>query len=252
MTKKHFQKHTNNKGLKGALFISGSIHFLIVLFVLLSPPGWLIQPKPPMEVVWVEIPKGIEEDFTSEEPIKESPKTAEKQVQPLKPLPEKSKAMPEPKAKKEKKKKVTQKKIVTTKKEAGSIAKIDEMLKNRDITQAKKANTQGSKYGNSTKGKRNKNYQGALIKYRAQVQAKILRNWHPPSGSSGTISIVVRISRSGSVISTRWGKRSSDGSLNNSAMRAVKAASPFPMPPDVLKSEAYGEGFSVVFNPRRR
>jgi outer membrane biosynthesis protein TonB len=45
-------------------------------------------------------------------------------------------------------------------------------------------------------------------------------------------------------------RRSGNGSVDDSALRAIQRASPFPVPPEELKWEALNEGFLVEFDPR--
>lgn len=61
--------------------------------------------------------------------------------------------------------------------------------------------------------------------------------------------IEVMIDANGRVVSTSFGKTSGDGSFDESALRALKLASPFPIPPPSVRDEALKEGFGVTFHP---
>lgn len=237
--------------------ISVFFHVICITIILASPPGWFFQPTPPMEFMWVELPKGVSEDVETVQEKKELPKETKQQLEALKPIPKPKKdAMPEPKDKKKtQEKKIVAKKPRKTSRMDSALAKIDKRLKQRDTGDVEKG-TGGFEHGTSNKPQKDKAYQAALIKYRAQIRSRILRQWVPPSSANdqptGNVSITVIISKGGDVMSTHWAKKSSNASLNESAMRAIRRASPFPIPPDPLKWEAFNEGFSVVFNPRTR
>lgn len=266
--------------LKRPLIISAIGHIIVLILMIFAMESQRIEPPQKMDFVWVEIPKGVPAEFVEPRPEEEIPESersfelpkgvpqkvagqkapemkAEEEISTKKPEPD-EKAMPEPAKKGEKKQ--AAKKTAGSSKINSALAKIDQRLKDRDVT---KTPGIGSPDGTSTKAptaigspdgtatnRSSAEYQGALIKYRANVRSKIIYQWRPPDGvKKEKMSIIVFISRSGSIISKRWGKKSSSEALNNSAMRAIDRASPFPIPPDVLKSEAFGEGFSVVFNP---
>jgi TonB family protein len=82
-----------------------------------------------------------------------------------------------------------------------------------------------------------------------------MREWIVPvkyteMGQGYNAKIEVMINMDGDVVSVRWASRSGNASFDQSALRAVKKASPFPKPPDMLAWEAYNEGFLVEFDPR--
>lgn len=227
------------------LVISAILHIIVVLLVLFMPADFLIDSEPEPEITWIELPKGKGEDIEIKE-VKKLPEKPVEEVKPIKPLPKKEKVMKEPK------KKIVKRPVKSKKSKA--LEKIEKRLKERELAQTKTKGT-GFEHGTSDKPLKDQNYHAALLKYRAQVRAKILRQWIPPKLESGvrqTVRITVFISKSGDVMSTRWAKKSSSEALNQSALRAVRRASPFPIPPDPLKWEAYKEGFSVVFNPPNR
>lgn len=234
--------------LSRSIFISGILHLIAILFVILIPTDILMSPDPEPKIMWVELPKGTGEDFEAIKEVKRLPETVKEEVKPLKPLPKDKKVMKEPKKKK--------KKIIKPRKSRidKALAKIDKKLKDREVAQPKTTGT-GFEHGTTDKPLKDQNYHAALLKYRALIRARIIRQWIPPTNLGVTrpvVRITVFISKSGNVLSTRWAKRSSNEAFNQSAVRAVRRASPFPIPPDPLKWEAYKEGFSVVFNPPNR
>ncbi len=93
-----------------------------------------------------------------------------------------------------------------------------------------------------------------IAQYRGQVRSKIIRQWIRTSSSAEDkilrARVLVRINASGAVISKSLTKSSGDGAFDNSALRAVERASPFPPPPEGVKGEALGEGFIVDFSSR--
>ncbi len=93
-----------------------------------------------------------------------------------------------------------------------------------------------------------------IAQYRGQVRSKIIRQWIRTSSSAEDkvlrARVMVRINASGAVISKSLTKSSGDGAFDNSALRAVERASPFPPPPEGVKGEALSEGFIVDFSSR--
>lgn len=252
-----------------AILISFCIHVIVISIIAIFPPGSFINPKPPLNITWIELPKGTGEDVYG---LKDTNKLPESTIQEqekaieeaLKPLPEdKKKAMPEPK--KEEKKpapKEVVKKQPKKDRMSSALAKIDERLKDRraapEAAQVESSG-EGYKYGTSSKPNRVPIDDPDYLKYQAMVRAKILQQWvlpgavtQMPTEERPSVRIIVMISKSGDVISKRWAKKSNMESLNASAMRAVERSSPFPIPPERLKWEAYNEGFLVEFNARRR
>lgn len=142
-----------------------------------------------------------------------------------------------------------------------ALAKIDEQLKNREdeilqikktevgVAQAKDKNTGQSVFG----GEEGNVIDPALIQYYNAVKKKINREWilarQDVSGNMVT-KIVVMIDGSGHVTRTWFKKTSGDGSFDDSALRAIKKAAPYPSPPASIRKEALTEGFMIEFNPR--
>ena len=58
------------------------------------------------------------------------------------------------------------------------------------------------------------------------------------------------INEDGEVVSTQWDHHSGDTSFDASCVRAIQRASPFDIPTEKLRWEAYNEGFLVEFDPR--
>lgn len=141
-----------------------------------------------------------------------------------------------------------------------ALAKIDKQLSGRQVVPESgqvPANMDGYKYGTSDKPLRVSPSDPEYLKYQAMVRAKIIRSWIPPTvyageGGKYRARIEVMISMSGDVVSARWAKTSGNPSFDQSAMRAVRNASPFPRPPERLAWEAYNEGFLVEFDPRMK
>lgn len=142
-----------------------------------------------------------------------------------------------------------------------ALAKIDEQLKNREdeilqirktevgVAQAKDKNTGQSVFG----GEEGNVLDPALIQYYNAVKKKINREWIlARQDFSGNIvtKIVVMINGSGQVTRTWFKKTSGDGSFDDSALRAIKKAAPYPPPPQSIREEALTEGFMIEFNPR--
>lgn len=81
----------------------------------------------------------------------------------------------------------------------------------------------------------------ALAYYFVLIQDKITGNWTPPKMSPGTtasVSLSLRILRSGQVRDLVVGSSSGDRLLDDSAVRAVGLSSPLPPLPPLFKAEA--------------
>lgn len=265
----------NVPSLKKAVFYSILAHILLILFVIFSPmlPWNLMPEEKPLDIVWVELPKGTGEDITGiretqtlpQTTIQESKEIPEEKTPPT-PPPQKvvvkkqppvdtKKDMLEPTKKDQKKKepRVTYGDAAMRK----ALAKIDkELKKSPEAAQTGSGSGEGYKFGTGDKPLRISRGDPAYLRYQAQVRAKIMGNWIAPgrytSGESvPTARVHVTISASGQVLSTRWVRRSGDSSFDESALRAISRASPFPVPPEELKWEALNEGFLVEFDIRR-
>lgn len=139
-----------------------------------------------------------------------------------------------------------------------ALAMIDKELSGRQVVPeaGQVEGSDGYKYGTSDKPLRVSPSDPEYLKYQAMVRARIIREWIVPSiyaddiGKRLSSRIEVMINMDGDVVSTRWISKSGNASFDQSAMRAVRKASPFPRPPDRLAWEAYNEGFLVEFDPR--
>ncbi len=141
----------------------------------------------------------------------------------------------------------------TQKAETDAMAMIDKLIEQREVdlstAQAKKGESGQSPWG----GDIGDEVDPQVITYYNTLKRRIQKEW-VLSGSDyagGTLStkIVVLIDGEGNVISADFEKSSGDGSFDDSAMRALKKASPFPIPPDTVKNEALTEGFEFEFKP---
>jgi protein TonB len=77
---------------------------------------------------------------------------------------------------------------------------------------------------------------GAIRNYAGIVNAWISRNKPNHPGAAGTVVVLLAISPSGSLISTRVVSSSGNQMLDRSALAAVQRSSPFPKPPPAAKS----------------
>lgn len=243
-----------------------------------------------IDVMWVELPKGSSEDIglgvKESTSLPQSTIEEQKKIfQPEKPqqqtLKPEMKAPPTPppeataqKPTKQKRPEIDTSKMVRSddkakvkmptatsgnKKIRNALAMIDKELAGRQIvpeaSQVGKS-SDGYKYGTSNKPLKVSPSDPEYIKYQAMVRAKIIREWIVPTvytsdgGKPMSARLEVLINMDGEVVSTRWERSSKNGSFDQSAVRAVKNASPFPKPPDRLAWEAYNEGFLVEFDPR--
>ncbi len=251
------------------IFYSAVAH--IVLLVLISfVPGLKLRGHKPLQMVWVELPRGMsdelgtglkeaeglpkstiqeQKELLKQKELKEPDETVMKE--PVKP--DKKKALPPP-PKPEKKLSSEQKKI------KDALSKIDKQLENR-VVQPEAAQLGGSgegyKYGTSDKPLKVSIDDPEYVKYQAMIRSRIIQEWIVPArysemaeGTRPKAMLVVMINEDGDVISTEWEQRSGDPSFDASCARAVQRASPFEVPAEKLKWEAYNEGFLVEFDPR--
>ena len=147
----------------------------------------------------------------------------------------------------------------TDRKIRDALAKIDKQVKGRTIVPEAsqiKDSAEGYKYGTGTEPLKVLPSDPEYLKYQAMVRAKIIREWIVPGkfieeGSQHlNAKIEVMINTDGDVVTIRWESPSGTQTFDQSAVRAVKQASPFPKPPDRLAWEAYNEGFLIEFDPR--
>lgn len=273
--------------LKRPIIFSAIVHLALFLTFVFAPGIYIPFVDRPMriDVMWVELPRGTSEEIGLG--LKEAeglPKsTIEEQKKIFQPEPTKQSSldpemkappenkMKEPVAKKnEKRPEIDTSKMKTADKKAkpvsrtdkkirDALAKIDKQLSGRQVTPEASqvgARSDGYKYGTGDKPLRVMPSDPEYLKYQAMVRAKIIREWIVPGrfGEEGggffNAQLEVMINMDGDVISTRWQKASGNTSFDQSAVRAVRQASPFPKPPDRLAWEAYNEGFLIEFDPR--
>jgi len=266
--------------IRKPIIISTIVHLLfLIAFITIPGMGFLVSERPvKIDVTWVELPRGTSEEIdTGMKKAKGLPKSTIEEQRRLfepkgtqKPLKPKMKApvtakketqkkpKPRPKIKVPKKAKV-RRTSRTDRKIKSALAKIDRQLRKRQIVpesaQIEKS-SEGFKYGTGNKPVHVNPSDAVYLKYQSKVRAKIIREWIIPAkftrdGAGGyNAQVEVAINTDGDVVSIRWSSPSGDQTFDQSAVRAVKKASPLPRPPDKLAWEAYNEGFLVEFDPR--
>lgn len=280
----------NSINLRRPVTISAIAHVALILMVLYVPGlgASFFGERPVRITMWVELPKGTSDDIgLGMKKAKSLPQsTIEEQKRLFQPEEIKQQAMkptmtapPEEDSKVKGKEETKRPKLdaVATRKNDkepppkpapksrtdrkihDALAKIDKQLKGRTIVpeSAQVSEDQnGYKYGTGTEPLRVEPSDPEYLKYQAMVRSKIISAWIVPlkfmeeSGPGLNAQIEVLINMDGEVVSVRWEQQSGNPSFDQSAVRAIKNASPFPKPPDRLAWEAYNEGFLVEFDPR--
>ncbi len=256
------------EAFKKAVAKSLIAHIVLLLVAMIGiPKVFLPEEQKPMDVIMVELTKGMSEDIGDglkavehlpENTIEEqnNPMPEAKDVQTTAPQKvETAKTPPkvDPKAMQDPEKKVKKPQPVgVDAATAAALAKINERLRQRKIAQqqAQTQGTEGYKYGTSNKPMRASPNDPEYIKYRAMVKAKIMREWiRPPvtGAAMPKLAVRVKISSTGQVLSKVFAKKSGDAAVDGSVMRAIDRASPFPVPPLTVKEEAVNEGFMIGF-----
>lgn len=276
---------SDNANFRIPILISASIHVLIIIFLTSVPElGLSLRGHHPLKIdaIFVELPRGTSDEIglgmkKSESLPKSTIEEQKRLFQPEEPEQEALKPkmkMPEEEEKAGEKKETIAKRpkieAKTTRKNEPSrssadrrmrdaLAKIDKQLRNRTIVPEAaqiKENQDGYKYGTGTKPLRTSPSDPEYLKYQAMIRAKIIREWIVPlkfteeGGPQYNARLEVMINIDGDVVSVMWESPSGNASFDESAVRAVKKASPFPKPPDSLAWEAYNEGFLIEFDPR--
>lgn len=269
---------SSSPSLKRAVVLSAAIHIIIVVVLSVIPGIRLPMRERPTRVVWVELPKGTSDEIglgikksegLPKSTIEEQKKLFEPEQKPLEPEMKApaagEKKPPEPKMAEPTKAKAPKaappKKAAssTDRKIANALAMIDKQLANRTIVPEAgqiKESGEGYKYGTGNQPLRVLPSDPEYLKYQAMLRARIISEWVLPlryieeGGARRNCAVEVMINLDGEVISTRWERASGDPTFDQSAVRAVRKASPFPKPPDRLAWEAYNEGFLVEFDPR--
>ncbi len=275
-----------------AILVSICIHLAFVIITLFSDElGLTRQPpiKPRIHAVWIDLPKGHsdipdthikksktlpkstiqdQKNFTPEK--KPSQKALAPKIVKTKPISSMTIAK-KPKKIKQPSKKITKKiikktqpkvkKINKTDKDiASALAKIDTQLKQRNIqpqaAQVKKDGN-GFKYGTANQAIRVPRTDPDYLRYQAMIRSKIIRSWIPPikyleGDYNIRAELVLMINEHGDVTDIKWSSTSNSQSFDQSALRAIRNASPLPTPPEKLEWEAYNEGFLVVFHPQSK
>lgn len=108
--------------------------------------------------------------------------------------------------------------------------RVAEQDKPRKTPRQRQASTAGK--GTAASSGRISASRGSLIDYEAAVRARIAR--HKPGGlpHRGTAVVSFAISGSGGLVFARLAGSSGNGAIDDAAVAAVRAAAPFPPPPD--------------------
>lgn len=269
--------------------ISAAVHLTIVLALAYSPGlGFSLLGHKPIRIdaIWVELPKGSSDDIglgmkkaagLPQSTIEEQkrlfqPQEIEQQTLSPKmttpPMADKTvkgdtaeKVSERPKIDVKTTRRNEPKQSTTNRRMRDALAKIDKQLQGRTVVPEAgqiSQNQDGYKYGTGTEPLKVPPSDPEYLKYQAMVRAKIIQEWIVPlkftedGGPQFSSRLEVMINTDGDVVSIRWETPSGNQTFDQSAIRAVKKASPFPKPPDRLAWEAYNEGFLVEFDPRMK
>lgn len=255
------------EAFKKAVAKSLFFHVTALLVAMIGLPQiFLPEEQKPIDVVMVELTKGLSEDIgDGMKPVPHLPENTIEEQKNLMPeakdvrtsAPQKvevAKVPPkvDPQTMADPEKKIKTQPSGVDAATAAALAKIDENLRQRQITQqaAQVKGTEGYKYGTTDKPVKVDGSNAEYIKYRNIVKAKIQREWIKPPIAGGVklkLAISVKISSSGQVISKVLIRKSGDSAMDGSIMRAIDRASPFPIPPPAVKSEALNSGFQIQF-----
>lgn len=211
------------------LIISAVIHFLFILFVIVSPSLSHRSPSRQMihNVNLVSLPLELN---------KRLPSMSSQPLQPPKPAEKKKRAIPQPK------KEATPKPVEP---------------KQENLTTIKKSETKDQEtfsMGNSQSGVQRT---GSMtldasyfpyVYYLQSVRDKIARNWFPPfgvvtRGESKSLMVYFKIEKQGSIFDADVETSSGDSLLDQSALRAVLVSNPFPPLPFGYTDQALGIHF---------
>lgn len=264
--------------LRKPVIYSVIIHIIVIITFSVVPGIRLPMNERSTRVVWVELPKGTSDEIglgikksegLPKSTIEEQKKLFEpeqKQLEPeMKAPAQQAQKPPEPKmampSKTKEAEKAPPKKAAssTDRKITNALAMIDKQLANRTITPEAgqiKDSGEGFKYGTGNQPLRVLPSDPEYLKYQATIRARIISEWVLPlryveeGGQRRNCAVNVMINMDGEVVSTQWERPSGDPTFDQSAVRAVRKASPFPKPPDRLAWEVYNEGFQIEFDPR--
>ena len=279
---------SNGYDIRKAVVISAILHVVVFAgFVAFPDIGSPFREKPlRIDVMWVELPrgssdeiglglkesKGLPKSTIEEQKRLFQPEPIQQSMKPKLTAPPEAKVAEKTPPKQEPRPKIDTSKMIketpgakprprvsrTDRQIKSALAMIDKQLSGRQVVpesgQVGKDND-GYKYGTSDKPLRVLPSDPEYLKYQAKVRARIIRAWIVPTvysgeGSRYSARLEVSINTDGDVVSTKWLKPSGNASFDQSAVRAVKNASPFPKPPERLAWEVYNEGFLVEFDPR--
>lgn len=238
--------------MKKTLIITASAHIILLLGLIFVPS---CQKKP--KIIKPDIPINITEEQIAkpqqEEPKKETPKPEQKKVveEPKKEEPKKEKPKPKPTVKKKeepkktvpkekvKKKKVKKKKIIKKEPTKSLKEKIEEKLKK--IDKKKPKTTKATSSAVKTTDLKAKNF--PFKWYLDIVQHKVKTNWQEPGKAPGlantiTTTVSFTINKTGGVSNIKIHKPSSFPALDNSALKGVQNAKPFPPLPENYKKDS--------------
>lgn len=233
--------------LKRYCAFSAVVHLFLLFLGLVMAPQLRVPGIPePLSVVMVELPKGPSEEIglgIPEPTPPAPPPVATKPMTEPKPIPKppvaKAPATPEPSAE--------------DRKMRQALDKIGEQLHQRKSADTQPASP-GFKHGTSDTPLKEIPPEAALMRYRATVRARILREWIAPAGirdlppgNRPSVRISVRIGPSGSITNAGFAKKSSNAAFDASAMRAVQRANPLPTPPPSVRDMAIAQGFTIDF-----
>ena len=260
--------------------VSAVVHAVIVAIFFAAPTVLFRFDEKPTRIVWVELPKGPSEEI--ELGLKKAealPRTTIEEQKRLKPTQEplpatkpddartdkldiKTELEPRPRMKIEHervRRAEPPRPTRTDRKIQDALAKIDKQIKDRTVVPEAaqvKEEGRGFKYGTGDKPLRVMPSDPEYLKYQATLRHRIMREWIVPmrlteeGAEPLNARIEVMINLDGDVVSVRWQSQSGNAAFDQSAVRAVRKASPFPKPPDRLAWEAYNEGFLIEFDPR--
>ena len=239
--------------LSRPIFYSAVAHILLVVSLSILPSLKLSFGQKPMQMVWVELPRGMSEDIGTglkeAEGLPKSTIQEQKELLKQKEVHENPEQMKEP-VKQTKKQPPPEKKLSKEEKKIkDALSKIDKQLKKRVIQPEASqlgASGEGYKYGTSDQPLSVPIDDPEYVKYQAMIRAKIIQEWIVQM-KYGELSetvrpkarLIVMINEDGEVVSTQWDHHSGDTSFDASCVRAIQRASPFDIPTEKLRWEAY-------------
>lgn len=253
------------EAFKKAVAKSLFAHFILLLVALIGLPEiFLAEDQKPVDVIMVDITRGTSDELGESPPeVKHLPdNTIEEQKNPMPTATDTRTTAPRvvevvktPPAVDSKTMKDPEKTVKTQPKgvdaaTAAALAKINDALKQRKITEqaANTTGAEGYKYGTTDKPTNIMN-SPEFIRYTAQVRARITRE-RINMGNNPTTKppkININISSSGAVLSKSLARKSGDPIVDAAAMRAVDRASPLPAPPESIRDFVSKHGLQVGF-----